>query len=57
MKKVSKKVEITKLNEDKFVSLNGKMLEKIKGGNMNSGSTDHACGGCSGSAGLLITTR
>jgi len=55
MKKVSKKVQSIKLKEGNYISLNGKTLSKVKGGNVPpSGNTDHACsGGCSTNAGLL----
>ena len=47
MKKVSKKVQSTKLNEKKYFSLNGKMLGKIGGGTITgTGSEDRNCGGC-----------
>ena len=50
MKKVSKKVQSTKLKEEFYSSLNGKMLKKIKGGSsLISGpsDTDRVCnGGC-----------
>ncbi|MDR1348617.1 MAG: hypothetical protein LBJ63_09395 [Prevotellaceae bacterium] len=49
MKKVSKKVQSTKLNESKYFSLNGNML-KIKGGHNGDdlvSNTDRTCnGGC-----------
>lgn len=47
-KKVSEKVSETKLVEGKYTSLNGNMLQKIKGGLQPiNGSTDNACsGGC-----------
>ncbi|WP_421920093.1 hypothetical protein [Marinifilum sp.] len=57
MKKVSKKVESTKLNDSKYHSLNGEMLKKIKGGTRNEASkisdgasTDRLCGGCGATA-------
>ncbi|NVO12103.1 MAG: hypothetical protein HXX16_19250 [Bacteroidales bacterium] len=53
MKKISKKVQSTKLNEGKYSSLNGNTLKKVKGGSTESGSTDHACGTCGATAGLL----
>ncbi|MDR2064711.1 MAG: hypothetical protein LBP85_03245 [Prevotellaceae bacterium] len=51
MKKVSKKVQSTKLNEIKYFSLNGEMLKKLKGGGKGEnlgdilldGNTDNAC--------------
>ncbi len=50
MKKVSKRVQSTKANDDKYFSLNGEMLKKIKGGSsLISGpsNTDRVCtGGC-----------
>lgn len=50
MKKVSKRVQSTKVNDDKYFSLNGEMLKKIKGGSsLISGpsNTDRVCsGGC-----------
>jgi hypothetical protein len=59
MKKVSKKVQITKSNEEKYFSLNGDMLKKIRGG---AGSTvtateDRNCGGsgCGATANYNIT--
>ena len=56
MKKVSKKLKSTKLNEDKYSSLNGKMLKKIKGGasSTSNGSTDRVCsGGCGATAAFV----
>ncbi len=54
MKKVSKRVQSTKLNEDKYFSLNGDMSKKIKGGvdnSISSASSDRVCeGGCSATA-------
>ena len=41
MKKVSKKVQSTK--ESKYISLNGNMLNKIKGGGGGGGRYDGAC--------------
>ena len=44
----------------KFISLNGEVLEKVRGGYTNeesSSASDHACGrgGCGASSGLLIS--
>ena len=44
MKKISKKVQSTKLNEGKYASLNGDMLKKVNGGKAASGNSDRACG-------------
>ena len=58
MKKVSKKVQSIKINDDKYFSLNGKMLKKIKGGSSlisGSSSTDRVCsGGCGSTRGSGI---
>ncbi len=54
MKKVSKKLKNTK--SDKYFSLNGEMLKKIKGGaiSVSNGTTDRVCpGGCSATAAFV----
>jgi hypothetical protein len=56
MKKVSKKVQSTKLNEIKYFSLNGDMLKKIKGGHNDNliSNTDRTCsGGCGATAAFV----
>jgi len=61
MKKISKKLKSVK--PDKYFSLNGRTLKKIKGGaisvsNVTTGNTDRVCsGGCSATAAFLITSK
>lgn len=46
--------------KSKFVSLNGEMLGKVVGGNVEAKAssmtiTDHACGSCGATAGLVMS--